>query len=273
MTPEPVSERLLETRAAFDSVAPDYDGPRGNNELIQDMRAEMWRWLDRTIAPESDLLDLGCGTGLDAIRLARLGHRVTAADYSPRMVERTRERAQREGVTNRVRTVTLGAHELARLAGHDLFDAAYSNLGPLNCVPDLRAAATECARVLRPGGALVFTVIGRICPWELGHYLVRRNWARARVRFARGAVPVGMNRRVVWTRYYAPRELYRAFEREFRLVHFRGLCTFVPPPYLTSIRERHPRLYARLWRLDRRTAGWPLIRAMGDHFLIVMTKR
>lgn len=271
--PDRACARLLETRAAFDSVSLDYDGPRGNNDLVQDMRAEMWRWLDRTIGPASDLLDLGCGTGLDAVRLARLGHRVTATDYSPGMIERTRERAEREGVGDRVRVVTLGAHELARLEGCELFDAAYSNLGALNCVPDLQAVARECARLLRRGGALVFTVIGRICPWELGHYLMRRKWARARVRFARGEVPVGMNQRVVWTRYYGPRELYRSFEQEFRLVHFRGLCTFAPPPYLTSVRLRHARLYERLWQLDRRTAGWPVVRTMGDHFLIIMAKR
>ena len=43
MSSHSIGERLLETRAAFDSVAPDYDGPRGNNALIQDMRGEMWR--------------------------------------------------------------------------------------------------------------------------------------------------------------------------------------------------------------------------------------
>ncbi|TQT87338.1 SAM-dependent methyltransferase, partial [Xanthomonas perforans] len=35
-------EQLLETQRAFDSVAPDYDGPRGNNALIQRMRTTLW---------------------------------------------------------------------------------------------------------------------------------------------------------------------------------------------------------------------------------------
>jgi len=46
-------ERLRETQDAFDSVAADYDGARGNNDLIQDMRKEMWHWLDTTFAPGS----------------------------------------------------------------------------------------------------------------------------------------------------------------------------------------------------------------------------
>ena len=265
--------RLRATRAAFDSVAADYDGERGNNAAIQDMRRELWRWLDASFAPGSRLLDLGCGTGLDAARMARLGHRVTATDWSPEMVRRTDERAQSEQLTERLQSLNVGAHELHRLGNQGSYDGAYSNLGALNCVPDLGAVSHQCARLLKPGGLLVFTVIGRICPWEAGYYLMRRRWSRLTVRFARDMVPVGLNGHTVWARYYGPREFYRAFRRHFRLAHYRGLCLFVPPPYLLWLRDRHPAWYRRLWRLDRRAAGWPLLRALGDHFLIVMRKR
>jgi 2-polyprenyl-3-methyl-5-hydroxy-6-metoxy-1,4-benzoquinol methylase len=266
-------QQLRETRDAFDSVAADYDGPRGNNTLIQDMRSEMWRILDGTFAPGSRLIDLGCGTGLDAVRMARAGHRITATDWSQGMVERTRERAARADVATRVEPMAVGAHELSRVDGAGEFDGAYSNLGPLNCVPDLAEMAAQCARLLKPRAALVFSVIGRICPWEIGYYALKRNWPRVRVRFAPAMVPVGMNKRVVWTRYYTPREFYRAFERHFSLEHFRGLCVLAPPPYLTGVKEKHGRLYERLWRLERRAAGWPVLRNMGDHFVIVMQKR
>jgi SAM-dependent methyltransferase len=265
--------QLRNTRDAFDSVAADYDGPRGNNALIQDMRSEMWQWLDATFSRGSRLIDLGCGTGLDAIRMAQLGHFVTATDWSPQMVSRTRDRAERENLTDRVQAIAVGAHELHRLGSAAEYDGAYSNLGPLNCVPDLAEVSRECARLLRPGGALVFTVMGRICPWEIAHYLRRRRWARVKVRFARNVVPVSMNNHTIWTNYYAPREFYRAFKSDFTLEHFRGLCVFAPPPYLTWVREKHARWHEWLWRLDRRVSGWPAIRGMGDHFLIVMRKK
>ena len=41
--------------------------------LIQDMRGEMWRWLETTFPPGARLIDLGCGTGLDAVHLAEAG--------------------------------------------------------------------------------------------------------------------------------------------------------------------------------------------------------
>ncbi len=273
MTQDDPRARLRDTQDAFDSVAADYDGPRGNNSLIQDMRDEMWRWLSKTFAPGSRLIDLGCGTGLDAVHLAKLGFRITATDWSPQMVARTIDRARRESVDNQVQALTLGAHELPRLEGESTFDGAYSNLGPLNCVPDLGDVSKGCARLLKPGGALVFTVIGRVCPWEIVHYAWRRRWPRIKIRFARNVVPVGMNKHTIWTRYYTPREFYRAFAPDFTLEHYRGLCVFAPPPYLTWVRDKHPRLYAGLWWIDRHTAGWPILRSIGDHFLIVMRKR
>ena len=265
--------QLRDTQDAFDSVAADYDGARGNNILIQQMRTEMWSWLDATFGAGSRLIDIGCGTGLDAIRMARLGHHVTATDWSPEMVRRTRERAESERLSGRVQTIAVGGQDFERLAGDAAYDGAYSNLGPLNCVPNLPDLARECSRLLKPGGKLVFTVIGRICPWEIGHYVRRGRWARARIRFARGFVPVTMNNHTIWTRYYLPREFYHAFQHYFTLEHYRGLCTFAPPPYLTWVWERHRRVHDWLWRVDRRTAAWPVIRAIGDHFLIVMKKR
>ncbi len=272
-SPVPAVPDMRDTQLAFDSVAADYDGPRGNNALIQDMRSEMWRWLDATFAPGSRLIDIGCGTGLDAARMARLGHHITATDWSPQMVLRTSDRVHREHLTEHVRTIAVGAHEFRRLDGEAAYDGAYSNLGPLNCVPDLADVSRECARLLRPDGALVFTVIGRICPWEIAHHLRRRGLERVKVRYARDAVPVSMNNHTIWTRYYGPREFYRAFSRHFKLEHYRGLCVFAPPPYVTWIRERHSRWYEWLWRMDRRMAGWPVLREFGDHFLIVMKRR
>jgi SAM-dependent methyltransferase len=266
-------QQLNDTRDAFDSVAADYDGPRGNNALIQQMRAQMWQALDARFILPSRLLDLGCGTGLDAIRMAQRGHDVTATDWSPQMVRRTVERAAAQNVSGHVTGVNVGAHELEKLTDSGCYDGAYSNLGPLNCVPSLADTARECARLLKPGGVLVFSVIGRICPWEIAHYSLKRRWARVGVRFSRSVVPVGMNQHTIWSNYFTPSQFYRAFQSRFKLQGYRGLCLFAPPPYLTWLRERHPHWHERLWRIDRRVAGWPLLRDMGDHFLMTMKKR
>jgi SAM-dependent methyltransferase len=263
--------QLLETQRAFDSVAADYDGPRGNNELIQRMRLTLWNTVRELVPAGSHLLDLGCGTGIDAAEFARQGHRVVATDWSPQMVERTRARAEDAGLAARVQARHVGIQQLEQL--NDRFDAIYSNFGPLNCAPDLRAVAAECERLLRPGGLLVFSVIGRICPWEVGHYALKGRFKRAAVRATRGATAVGMNRHTIWTYYYLPREFYRAFAAHFSLESYRALSLFMPPPYLVDKYRRRPARYERLGRMDDRLGALPLLRDMGDHFLIVMRRR
>lgn len=266
------TQELVDTRLAFDSVADIYDGALGNNVLVQSIRARTLAPVTRSVVPPAAVLDLGCGTGIDAVTLAQQGYRVTAIDWSPEMVRRTRERAVQTGL-DRVLTVRhLGIHELERLSATD-FDAAYADLGSLNCVPDLAMAAQSIATRLRPGGTLVASVIGRVCPWELALYAVKGQWRRARLRATKGTVPVPLNGRTVWTSYYRPSEFRTAFERAgFRLDSLRGLGLLVPPPYMLAFAQRHPRAVAMLQALEDRVAGWPGLRQWGDHFLVVMRR-
>lgn len=69
-------------------------------------------------------LDVGCGSGRYAINLARLGADVTAVDFSPAMLELTRQYAQEEKVAEKVQVIKADANEwMAGTKEH--FDAAY----------------------------------------------------------------------------------------------------------------------------------------------------
>jgi SAM-dependent methyltransferase len=166
----------------------------------------------------------------------------------------------------------LGIHELDRLPAAT-FDAACSNFGPLNCVLDLPRAARLIADRVRPGGLLIASVIGRRCPWEMVLYALRRDWRRLGIRFADGPVPVPLNGRTVWTTYYAPRQFERPFEAAgFTRVSLHALGLFAPPPYLDAFAVRHPSLISALNRVEDQLGGLPILRSMGDHFLIAMRK-
>jgi SAM-dependent methyltransferase len=265
--------RLHEIWQAFERVAPDYDGPSGNNALIRRMRAQMWQTLDVTFPAGVRLLDLGCGTGIDAAYLGGRGYSVLATDWSPAMVERTRARITEEALGHRVAARVVGVHELDRLNG-ERFDGIYSDFGPLNCVPDLYHTARVCARLLRPGGHIVVSVIGRICPWELVYYCMRGRWKRVAVRWSDTAVPVPLNGGTVWTRYFTPRQFFHAFSDDFVLTSYRGMRICAPPPYMLgpSYNRLRPICALGEW-LDDRIGSLPLVRNLGDHFLMVMTRR
>lgn len=266
-------EALLETRHAFDTVARTYDQSNAQNPLLREIRHRTLAAVTAHVPVGSRLLDLGCGPGSDAEFLARHGYRVMAIDWSPEMAREAHARISLSRLDAGVQVRRLGIHELDRLPAQS-FDAAYSDLGPLNCVPDLRDAARLTAERRRTGGMLIASVIGRVCPWEVALYASRGDWMRARVRFSRLFVPVPLNGRTVWTRYYAPGEFEATFAAAgFERVSLRAMGLLVPPPYMQAFAERHPHLISWLQALEDRVAGRPGFRAWGDHFLIVMRKQ
>jgi SAM-dependent methyltransferase len=267
-----LDQALLETQSAFDGVAAGYDRSNSENATLCAMRQRARRALESAVAPGAHVLDLGCGPGTDDEPLASRGYRVTAIDWSRAMVDEARRRVASAGFEDRVEVLHLGIHQLDVLAPAT-FDAAYSNFGPLNCVPDLDEAARLIAARLRPGGVFIASVIGRVCPWEIALFGARGRWKRAAIRFAQEMVPVPLEGRTVWTRYYTPRAFERSFAAAgFDRVSLRALGLFVPPPYAHAFAGRHRTLVSGLQWIEDAAGAWPGVRAMGDHFLIVMRK-
>ena len=102
-----------------------------------------------------EVLDLACGNGYLARRYAREGAaRVVGVDASAPIVRRARahERRTRLGVRFEVRN----AANLRGL-GDASFDLVASNMAVMD-IEDAEAAIRESARVLRPGGRLVFSI-------------------------------------------------------------------------------------------------------------------
>ena len=264
---------LHETASAFDAVADVYGEENASNPVLSEMRRLTVDALLGRLQRGSSILDLGCGPGPDAITCASEGHRVLAIDWSQGMVDEARRRVEQESLQALVEVRRLGIHELDRLEART-FDGILSNLGPLNCVPDLGRAAALIADRLSPGGVFVASAIGRVCPWEIARYGLVGLWGRARVRFSSEFVPVPLREGRIWTRYYYPANFQRVFENSgLETLSLRALGILVPPPYLQGFAKRHPRWVSLLQRVEESIAHAPGVRQWGDHFLLVMRKR
>ncbi|MFF1509624.1 SAM-dependent methyltransferase [Streptomyces sp. NPDC058326] len=107
------------------------------------------------VGPGSRVLDLGCGTGRPALRIAdRTGADVTGISISHKQVERATVLAADRDLTDRVRFERADAMDLPFAAGS--FDAVIA-LESIIHMPDRARVLRQVARVLRPGGRLVLT--------------------------------------------------------------------------------------------------------------------
>ena len=144
--------RVMEARSArarsfFDAIGPEWDVLR---KVFNDdtLRAEA---IARLVEPGLTVADIGTGTGILAIELARLGLRVIAVDHSARMLEAARAKLSEE----RLATVDLRHGEAGALPLADgEADAAFAHM-VLHYLPSPGEAIREMARATRPGGAVV----------------------------------------------------------------------------------------------------------------------
>lgn len=102
------------------------------------------------------VLDIGCGGGLAAAPMARMGGAVTAIDASPEAIGAARVHAQSTGLAIEFVCSTAEAM-LAAPARFDLVTA----LEILEHVADVGAFLTAAAALVKPGGLLVVSTINR----------------------------------------------------------------------------------------------------------------
>ncbi|MBN1921812.1 MAG: class I SAM-dependent methyltransferase [Anaerolineae bacterium] len=264
--------------AAFDRIAGDYAavyGPEGNAAMTW-MRHENLQLLQSTFAPGSRLLEIGCGAGEEAVALAQAGYTVLATDISPGMASATQARAIQAGVAARVQVVALPAGFISELRPVQPFDGGYASFGALNCEPALPAVGAALARLIRPGGLFITSIMGRTSLFEMVWYSLHAQPRRAFRRFREGwqlAPVAGKSGReiAIPTRYLTVRQLTEAFPA-FSLESLMALPLLLPPPYADSLYRRYPHLCRWLEQADRRLRKRVPWRTLGDHTILVLQR-
>ena len=275
----------------FDRVADEYDDTFTNSLIGRAQREVVWDELDRVFHHRDRVLELNCGTGVDALHLAHGGVCVLACDIAPRMIDVANRRlsllsacaeASAGGPAKIAAPVEFRILANERIqeiresgcAEFRRFDGVFSNFAGLNCVEDLTTFARDLARLVTPRGQIVLCLFGRFCMWEILWYLAHGEPVKAfrRLRASGCSASPSGNGAPVHVRYYSARKLASIFSPEFRLTRWRGVGVAVPPSYVEPLAQRFPAALDYLISLDRRLGALPLLRGLADHVLLTLER-
>ncbi len=254
--------------ALFDRLADSYDCVFTDSLIGQAQRKQVWSVMDRMFTTGQRILEINCGTGVDALHLAQRGVHVTASDSSPRMVEVCRERISKGILPGSLTFRVLPIESVEELRGEGPFDGALSNFAGVNCVSDLAYLGRQLAALLRPGAKALICIFGRYCVWEVIWYAAQAEFGKAFRRLQDGAV----HTRLGHIRYYSVHEVKQSFAPHFRLLGSRGIGVAVPPSYLEPLALRFPFALQQAAKIDAWVQHIPIFRCCGDHILLTFER-
>jgi SAM-dependent methyltransferase len=266
----------MQATSPFDTLATTYDDDFTTSRIGQLQRKRVWKYLLPMLNESGDslnILEIGCGTGEDALRLASMGHKVVATDASAAMIGRANEKMSRTIIPlTGIRFNTCSFDQLKDRFSGQKFDLVFSNFGGLNCI-DKKALVQlrdDLGTLLTADGKLFVVLMGSCCIREIVHFGIRGKWKTAFRRFKRTVdFSIGENSMPVY--YYSPALLKTLLRPTFKVLQKWPVGLFIPPSYLEN---RFVADEKKLYRLEKKEEkfGSSSLAGFADHYCAIFYK-
>lgn len=235
---------------AFSRQSEVFDKIYSENLLSEYMRKKFREELLKFARPESRILELNCGTGMDTIYLASKGFDIVATDNAPGMLAKISEKVKALNLEHKVHVVPCDFEQIGNLQ-QGTFDHIYSNFSGLNCTRNLADILQQLKPLLNPGGKVSLVLMPMVCPWEL-IMICKGMFRTAFRRFGKNGANARIENVHFRTWYYNPSYVKRVTREDYDVLSLKGICITVPPPFIENFVERYPKLFAMLERLDKK---------------------
>jgi ubiquinone/menaquinone biosynthesis C-methylase UbiE len=260
---------------AFDSASEEYDYTISHNYINSWIRKRSMNQLYR-IAHDGDvLLEIGCGTGAEAVQVSEHVRGIVATDISEKMIDLLKRKISARKLNHKIITARARASEIESIK--DLLPdgavrVAYSFNGALNCEPDMDRVPVELSKVIQTKGYFLCSIRNTLClPEALAHSLVLQ-FDKTNTRKDQ-PVMVSVGGMDIPSYYYSPGRFARFFRSHFRVKKMIGLPAFLPPAYLNGYYLRTGRARAILEKMEFVLGGRFPFNRFGDQTLFVFQRK
>ncbi len=260
--------------AAFDSASDEYDYTISHNFVNTWIRRRSIEVLLDRVRPDDFLLEVGAGTGAEAVEVAKHVRGLVATDISRSMVELLEAKVRARRLEGKVFPLRLAASELDKVRGFmgiKRIRVAYSFNGALNCEPRLGRFVDGLADLLEPDGLFVCSVRNTLCLSEALSHAAVFQFDKMSPR-KRQPIMVSVGGADIPSTYYSPGEFARKFAPRFRTEGVMALPGLIPPAYLNDYFLKLGGVASAIERLDRRLSGHFPLNRYGDQTLFVFRK-
>jgi len=251
----------------FDQEAAQYDAHFTLSCVGRAQREQIYAALSKdALFTGQKVLEINCGTGVDALEFHERGNSIRASDLSEKMVEVARTRNPTGDFE------VLDARDLSAI--HEQYSLVFSNFGGVNCFSPEEFARffEEVHTVVQDNGHLVLVVMGKRCSWDSFYFFLKGQWSKMGRRNTSNALEVPVGTEFVRTWYYSPKQVSRLTSAYFEVQRVKPIGLFVPPSFLAPFFERHRILFGALKKMDA-VFRFSFFSNFSDHYYLSLRKK
>ncbi len=273
--------------ADFSEVADSYDQEFTFSPIGIYQRKMIWKHLLKYISNvHKSVLEVNCGTGIDAILLNKIGCDVLATDVSEEMIKVVQSNFSNNNldfnkfidlpVKQNHNELIFEASDFKNVKENvsgKKFDLVFSNFGGLNCIgkSQLQQVFQDFYALLNENGKLIVVMIAPNCIWEKLYFRLKGEGKKAdRRQNKEGAETIIANQHFK-TYYFGVEELKNISENRFEVIEHRPIGFFVPPSYL-NIFFSNKKITLKFLNILDSIFSFSFLSNYADHYFMVLQK-
>ncbi|MEZ7901661.1 MAG: methyltransferase domain-containing protein [Flavobacteriales bacterium] len=266
------SNQVTSVKKGFSKIAEEYEELEESSSLIQYKRKIIRGHLLNRLDKGSNLLEINCGSGLDALYFAKRGYKVLATDVANGMLQEVKLKIGRNKLEGKLSCQKVSFDELSKFEEKQ-FSGIFSNFGGLNCIDgsEINQVIKDFAKIIKPRGVITLVIMPKNTPYEWLRILKGNKSAFRRLNT--DGVIANVKGEKIMTYYHSAGEVKRMLKQDFENIQIENIFTFGPSGSSYHYPKKYPFLFKVLITIDKFLNKIGVLKGVGDYYIISASKK